>query len=71
MNNAEAECNLRNRAPFIADDFGYVGTSKRNRSFVGTRMCFVPHENCGKVCDDYLECPKYQRDESNYDGGKK
>lgn len=33
------------------------------RDFGGIRMCFVPHENCTKTCINYLECPKYQRDE--------
>ena len=26
------------------------------------RFCFVPHDNCEKTCEDYLECDKYKRD---------
>lgn len=36
------------------------------KSFEGIRMCFVPHKDCKDLCKDYLECPKYQRDELEY-----
>ncbi len=46
------------------DEFRALST----RDFSEIRMCFVLYENCKTVCGNYLECPKYLRDESN--GGR-